>query len=1543
MSVLRGLYLRPLLNKSLTLSKTKKSKTLTILLVGLMAALTISVLFDRSMLAARNTKASRNNKAPVTIEKLPAVATLGPVASKESAVRYSSFQAGPFQGCTVNCNATVPATGNANVAVAFQATSTTSGCSTQPTYEWTFGDGTAKSNEQNPNHTYASAGTYTWTLTTTVSSGSTMIDTVAGGFGEGNAARQAPFGILSAIARDPQNRGIYVADAIANNTYIRFINTSTSPVTLAGKTIPAGMVAVIAGGGLDLADNTPATQSDLGSVTGLAVSADGNIVFYVAQTDALVRAINVSAATQTVGTQSVGAGNIGTMAGPFSNSTALNGLALKTSTGELFVGDSTAGSNKVFKITPQGQISTFAGNGAATKADDAFSQGAATNIPLLQPRSVEIEANGNVLIADTGHGRVIRVDGGGTATLVNQFTFSQSNPNPYPSGIAVQGGNAFVANGNQQTIVRVTGGVTTIAGVSGNPVSCDYSSSSCGDGGPASGGTFNMLGSTANPPIAGLDSDASGLYILDQGGSGRGRVRYINLTGGPVQLAGTTIPAGAIETIAGNGLTPPYDGGLATGATFNTPVGVAADANGNLWISDTISAKLRFANRGSSPVTIFSGTAAQQTVPAGGIVTVNKDVGSGGANDGVSVNQGAFDSPQGLFVTSQGIYVADSKSGPTVPQEFSGRRTSLVRFINTTNANVTIFSGSGTPIVIPPGNIAKIAGGSENDVKGDGNFATNAKFVGASDVVVTANGTIFVADVGQKSVRRIDGSTGVVSTVAGLGTTKQITGLGIDSQGRLYAANYDDGTVLRENTAGSGAFTTIATGLNKPRDVVVTSDGTAFVTVGPATVGSANNQIVQIPSGGSASVIAGTGTGFSGDGGAAATARLNMSPSPLVVGQGATNQLPETVGITAVGTQIFFTDSNNNRVRRISPSVALCTRTGTITIQGNNPTPAITTLSPTSANQNSGALTLTVNGTGFIPASIVRWKGGDRATTFVSATQLTAQITAADVSAAGPAAITVFNPTPGGGTSNSVNFNVVGPNPVPTISSISPTTAPEGSAAFTLTVTGTNFVNSSVVRWDGQNRTTQFVSSTQLTAQILASDLVGPGVAAVTVFNPTPGGGISNIVNFTITSTNNPQPALTNISPSAATVGGAAFTLTATGNNFVSGSKVRWNGTDLTTTFVSVTQLTAAVPANLIAAAGSAQVTVFNPTPGGGTSAPLVFTINPVGSNNPAISGISPAAVAAGGQGFTLTVSGSNFISGAQVRIGSATRQTTFVNGSQLTAAILAGDIATAGSFDITVLNPSNSTPSNAVKLDVVPPVASVSAASFLGAQIAAESIVAAFGVNLATGVEVAGSLPLPTTLQGTVVKVKDAAGTERTASLFFVAPGQINYLVPSGTSDGVATVTVTSNGKVVGVGTMTVAKVAPGLISANANGQGVASAVLFRRRGGVDSFEPIVRFDSTANRFVPIPIDLGPDTDLCLLILYGTGFRSNTGLGNVNVKIGTVDVSTLFAGAAPGFVGLDQANTNQIPRSLAGSNQTYNLVMTVDGKQSNTVQIQIK
>lgn len=190
-----------------------------------------------------------------------------------------------------------------------------------------------------------------------------------------------------------------------------------------------------------------------------------------------------------------------------------------------------------------------------------------------------------------------------------------------------------------------------------------------------------------------------------------------------------------------------------------------------------------------------------------------------------------------------------------------------------------------------------------------------------------------------------------------------------------------------------------------------------------------------------------------------------------------------------------------------------------------NQVPTITSISPTSVVAGGASFILTINGTNFVAASMVNF-GGSVPTTFVSSTQLTAAIPASSIASAGVSAVTVTNPAPGGGTSNAINFTVTGAvSAVPTINSIFPNCVPAGeqlidSANNLLTVTGLNFVASSVVQWNGGDRPTTLDPNSQgkiLTAQIPASDIASAGTAAVTVFNPPPGGGASNSSMFTTT------------------------------------------------------------------------------------------------------------------------------------------------------------------------------------------------------------------------------------------------------------------------------------------------------------------------------------------------------------------------------------------------------------------------------------------
>jgi DNA-binding beta-propeller fold protein YncE len=195
--------------------------------------------------------------------------------------------------------------------------------------------------------------------------------------------------------------------------------------------------------------------------------------------------------------------------------------------------------------------------------------------------------------------------------------------------------------------------------------------------------------------------------------------------------------------------------------------------------------------------------------------------------------------------------------------------------------------------------------------------------------------------------------------------------------------------------------------------------------------------------------------------------------------------------------------------------------TFTITAPNQNPIPTIDHISPAGVMAGSGGFSLDVYGSNFIAGSSVLWNNVQQSATLVDSTHLRYQVPASAVAQPGAATIAVFNTSPGGGTSNIVTLDIAAPgkNPVPAVTSISPEWVFSHGAAsqqFTLIVTGTNFIDGAMVRVDGDDRPTHFVSGTQLKATLFGSDSVLPTSLGVSVINPAPGGGESNALPFVV-------------------------------------------------------------------------------------------------------------------------------------------------------------------------------------------------------------------------------------------------------------------------------------------------------------------------------------------------------------------------------------------------------------------------------------------
>ncbi len=235
--------------------------------------------------------------------------------------------------------------------------------------------------------------------------------------------------------------------------------------------------------------------------------------------------------------------------------------------------------------------------------------------------------------------------------------------------------------------------------------------------------------------------------------------------------------------------------------------------------------------------------------------------------------------------------------------------------------------------------------------------------------------------------------------------------------------------------------------------------------------------------------------------------------------------------------------------------------------------------------------------------------------------------------------------------------------------------------------------------------------------------------------------------------------------------------------------------------------------------------------------------------------------------------------------------------------------------------------------------ILTTAAATYLPTNYAPGTIAVAFGKNFAGGDFLADRIPLPSELGGTYVTLQTEGGNPY-APLFAVTPNQINFMIPSTAAEGYGLISIRTAAGESYRERIRIAKVAPGLFSANADGKGVVAGVLLRVRGGQQIYEPLARFDGAQNKFVPLPIDLGNAGEQVFLLLYGSGIRGRSDLSKVRVTIGGVEILPTYAGEQ-GLPGLDQINV-PLPASLVGKGEV-DLTLTADGQASNVVRLSVK
>jgi IPT/TIG domain len=388
-------------------------------------------------------------------------------------------------------------------------------------------------------------------------------------------------------------------------------------------------------------------------------------------------------------------------------------------------------------------------------------------------------------------------------------------------------------------------------------------------------------------------------------------------------------------------------------------------------------------------------------------------------------------------------------------------------------------------------------------------------------------------------------------------------------------------------------------------------------------------------------------------------------------------------------------------------AVPACDGGGGATGSDPNPVPTLNGVDPEVVAPGSPAFTLTVTGTNFVKGSVVRWADADRPTTFVSSTQLTAQIASVDVANYGEKIITVANPAPGGGASNAmlVVVGVFGAN----ITALEPDSLMV-DVGGSVTVTGTGIVPGSYVEV-GTNHLkvpSFYVSPTEIRFTLAPENVPLAGEVWVQVLRPD--GVPSSPLTLTLV---NPPPVVASLSPAQVPVEQPGMVLHVTGSGMVRTTLAYINGSPRTAQRVSATQLDVDLTAQDLAAPGTRELKLYNPWPGGGTVILPLEVVTPA----PVVSAVSPSQAEAGRDSLVVRLTGSGFVSGTVVRFNGSARPTRRIDATQLEAVLTAADLQDGGTFALTAVNPAPGGGTSApVPLTLVAPVPAITSLPSNGA-----------------------------------------------------------------------------------------------------------------------------------------------------------------------------------------------------------------------------------
>ncbi len=563
--------------------------------------------------------------------------------------------------------------------------------------------------------------------------------------GDGGQATSAELSFPQEVALDGAGN-LYIADI--GNALVRRVNLTTGIITTyAGTPGTAGFPT----------NNVLATLAPLSGPVALAVDTGGNL-FIADQNDNVVCRVDATSKNLTIvaGTGAFGYSGDG---GPATSATmrAPDGVAVDSS-GNLYISDSeSAVIREVLSPTnpnTPNEITTIVGTGIFGFNGD----GAATSIQLTNPFGLFVDpTSGNLWIADFWSNRVRMynaslktvttvvgsdaVGDGGAATSASLY---------YPRNPALDtNGDLYLVDAQNNRIREISAADQTITTVVGTGIPCAQPALPCGDGGPAAeAALFQPRTVTIEP---------SGILIVADDGDNR--IREVD--GG-----------GTITTIVGSGklCMSPFstcgDGGPALSASLNDARGAVLDAAGNLYFVDAQDNRVREVDT-TGTITTVAGNGPDGNAPVGCVPNGNL------SGDGGPAVSATLDCPLGLDIDASGnLYVADTDNN-------------VIRKIDT-----------GTPRII-----TTIAGTGTAGHFGDGGLARNALLNTPDRVSVNGAGNFFISDSGNNLIRRVDGTSKIITAFAGTGT---------------FAFGGDGGQAL------SASFAT-------PVGVVVTPEGNMYV------------------------------------------------------------------------------------------------------------------------------------------------------------------------------------------------------------------------------------------------------------------------------------------------------------------------------------------------------------------------------------------------------------------------------------------------------------------------------------------------------------------------------------------------------------------------------------------------------------------------------------------------------------------------------------------------------------------------------------------